>query len=103
MPVHYALRVQFGPHVDAATGVAELLEACRGAHASEVLLFLAAEELNNGHETLEELREWLAVLRPYRDALVREGPAGQPEPVDYRAALRPLAAAEAGAGLADDG
>ncbi len=73
MPVHYALRVQFGPHIDAATGAAELLEACRGARPDEVLLFLAAEELNNGHETLDELLEWLAVLRPYRDALVREG------------------------------
>lgn len=73
MPVRYALRVQFGPHVETAAGVAELLAACRGAEADEVLLFMAAEELNDGHETLDELREWLGVLRPYRDALVEAG------------------------------
>lgn len=73
MPIHYALRVQFGPHVDAATGVAELVATCRAAQADEVLLFLAAEELNNGHETLDELAAWLAVLRPYREALVNAG------------------------------
>ena len=73
MPGRYALRMQFGPNLDPATVSSEVLAVCRSAQVDEVVIFLFAEEQNNGHETLDEVRRWLETIRPWKEALQAAG------------------------------
>jgi len=40
----------------------DLVDFCRQGRVSDVMFFIAAEELNNGHLTLEETRPWLDAI-----------------------------------------
>jgi hypothetical protein len=73
MSARYALRLQFDPYLDSGTIVRELLDVCRGTHADEIVLMIFLNEWNHGHETLDEIREWLAVIRPLKILLEGEG------------------------------
>lgn len=72
MPCRITMRFQFDPEAP-PEAVRQALETARGASASEALLFFFAEELNEGHETVRGVREWVAASRPYREALERAG------------------------------
>jgi hypothetical protein len=39
----------------------------------EIMFFFYGEELNNGHETLEEISHWINHSRPYRSLLAKRG------------------------------
>ncbi len=69
MPVRYTLRIQFGPHQDTALVRDQLLKLCQVGKADEVMFFLFAEELNDGHESLERVAQWLDAIRPWKSAL----------------------------------
>ncbi len=69
----YTLRMQFGPHEDPGRVTRQLLELARTVPVDEVMVFFFAEELNDGHETIEQVKEWIARSRPYRRALLDEG------------------------------
>lgn len=69
---HFTLRTQFCPWQDIEAVSATLLRLVREAPVDEIMFFAFAEELNNGHETLEEIEKWLAFLRPLRLRLVEK-------------------------------
>ncbi len=73
MPSHYTLRMQFSPKEDPEDVKRQLLDLVRTTPVDEVMFFFFAEEYNNGHETLDEIKHWLDRSRPYRDALEAEG------------------------------
>ena len=73
MPTRYALRLSYGLHVDRERTSAELVRLAREAHADEITFMIYCEAFNNGHETLDELREWLALIRPWKQALEQMG------------------------------
>jgi hypothetical protein len=73
MPSHFTLRMQFGPHQDPEVVTQQLRKLVSGAPVDEVMLFYYAEELNNGHDTLERVRAWIEGSRPYRQALAEIG------------------------------
>ena len=73
MPSHFTLRMQFGPHQDASEITEQLLRLVREAPVDEIMFFYFAEEQNDGHETLERVRDWIDNSRPYRDALKQTG------------------------------
>lgn len=75
MPTHYTLRMQFGPHQDPRQIKRQLLKLVRKAKVDEIMFFYFAEEMNDGHETLERVKEWIAQSRPYRKALAKAGVA----------------------------
>ena len=69
MPARYTLRTQFGLHQRPEDILPGLMDLCRHGRIDEVMLFLFAEEYNNGHETLAEIEAWLAWTRPVQKAL----------------------------------
>ncbi|MCP4639844.1 MAG: hypothetical protein GY851_05400 [bacterium] len=73
MTAKYTARMQFGPHQDSDTIRDEVLALCRTGHVDEVLFFAFGEEQNDGHDTLDRLREWMAAIRPWKQALEAEG------------------------------
>ena len=73
MPSHFTLRMQFGKHQDAGWIRDRLLELVKRAPIDEIMFFWFAEDMNDGHETLEEIAEWIEHSRPYRDALIEAG------------------------------
>jgi len=73
MPSHFTLRMQFGPHQDAKEVAPWLLKLVKAAPVDEIMFFYFAEEMNDGHETLERIREWIERSRPYRKALAEAG------------------------------
>jgi hypothetical protein len=73
MPSHFTLRMQFGLHQNSDEISRQLLELVEQAPVDEIMFFFFAEELNEGHETLERIGEWIEHSRPYREALVRAG------------------------------
>lgn len=73
MPSHYALRMQFGPHQDPEEVTRRLLELVRVSTADETMVFFFAEEMNDGHDRVEQIREWIDRSRPYRRALAQAG------------------------------
>ena len=73
MPSHFTLRMQFGIHQDAADIEKQLLALVQQAPIDEIMLFFFAEELNNGHETLDEIKAWIDHSRSYRIALRETG------------------------------
>lgn len=75
MPSRFTLRMQFGPHQDPAEITEQLLRLARQAPVDEVMFFFFAEEQNNGHETIERVKQWIERSRPYREALKKAGVA----------------------------
>ena len=75
MPSHFTLRMQFGLHQDAEWVKKRVLEIVRKAPVDEIMFFFYAEEMNNAHETLDEIREWIGHSRPWREALAAAGVA----------------------------
>jgi hypothetical protein len=75
MPSHFTLRMQFGPHQDPEEVTRWLLKLKDEAPVDEVMVFFFAEEMNDGHDTLERIDEWIARTRPWRRALREAGVA----------------------------
>jgi hypothetical protein len=75
MPAHYSLRLAYGLHVERDQTTAEILDLCRATGADEIVLMIFAEAFNNGHETLEQLAEWLDHIRPWKQAVTAAGVA----------------------------
>jgi len=73
MPSRFALRIQFRLNQDPDWIARRLLDLARRASADEVVLFFFGEELNDGHEPLERVREWIERTRPWRRALTEAG------------------------------
>ena len=75
MPGHFTLRMQFGRHQDSDDIARQLLhlKVEEQVPVDEFAFFFFAEELNNGHETLDEIRDWIERSRPYREALRQAG------------------------------
>jgi len=73
MPSHFTLRMQFGPHQDARLITEQLLELVRSAPVDEIMFFFFAEDMNDGHEPIERIREWIEHSRVYRRALADAG------------------------------
>ena len=73
MPSHVTLRMQFGPHQDPDRVTHQLLDLVRVAPVDEIMFFFYAEALCNGHETLDEIRQWIDRSRPYRTAMAELG------------------------------
>lgn len=73
MPAHYTLRLQFGWHQDPSQIAARLVRLCGETAVDEVMLFFFAEEMNNGHDTPEEIRRWIDWSKPVTAALRRAG------------------------------
>lgn len=69
MPSHFTLRMQFGLHQDPAEITGWLLDLARRAPVDEVMLFFFAEELNDGHDDLATIGQWIEHSRPFRTAL----------------------------------
>ncbi|MHB9107674.1 MAG: hypothetical protein ACYDCO_11520 [Armatimonadota bacterium] len=75
MPSHFTLRMQFGPHQDPEEVTRWLLKLKDEAPVDEVMVFFFAEEMNDGHDTLERIDQWIAQTRPWRQALREAGVA----------------------------
>jgi len=73
MPGRFTLRMQFGKHQDAAWIRDRLLTLVQRAPIDEIMFFWFAEDMNCGHETLEEIAEWIEHSRTFRDALTDAG------------------------------
>ena len=73
MPSHYTLRIQFGPHQNVDEITDQLQRLVQDASVDELMFFFFAEELNNGHDTLEQVKAWIDHSRPYREAMKRAG------------------------------
>jgi hypothetical protein len=65
--------MQFGPHQDAQEITAQLSELVRSGRVDEIMFFFCGEDLNDGHETLEQIQTWIERSRPYRQALTDSG------------------------------
>lgn len=73
MAVRYTARMQFGPHEDSGEIRRQVLDVCRRGQVDEVMFFAFAEEQNDGHDTLDRLRAWMAAIRPWKIALEAAG------------------------------
>ncbi|MFC1452397.1 hypothetical protein ACFLSJ_03525 [Verrucomicrobiota bacterium] len=73
MPSYFISRMQFGLHQDPEEVAATLLQLVRRAPIDEIMLFSNGVQLNNGYESLEEKKEWMAHSRVYRRALESAG------------------------------
>lgn len=73
MPIRLTLRMQFGPHQDAAAVAGQLTTAFAANRADELMAFAYAEEMNDGHDELPRVREWLAHIRAYAAPLRARG------------------------------
>lgn len=73
MPSRFTLRMQFDLNEDPARTTARLLKLVRQAPVDEIMFFFFAEELNDGHDPLDRIRQWIERSRPYRKALAQAG------------------------------
>ena len=73
MTVRYTVRMQFGPHQPSAAILKEVLDTCQRGRVDEVMFFAFAEEQNDGHDTLDRIRQWMDAIRPWKQALEAEG------------------------------
>ncbi len=75
MASHFTLRMQFGLHQNPNKVAGWLLDLVRSAPVDEIMLFFFGEELNDGHDPLERIAEWIEHSRPFRQALAEAGVA----------------------------
>jgi hypothetical protein len=73
MSANYALRMSYGLQADPGKTQAELLALCQATKVDEIVLMIFAETYNNGHETLEEIRSWMNLIRPWKQSLQNTG------------------------------
>ncbi|MHB9133995.1 MAG: hypothetical protein ACYDBB_23245 [Armatimonadota bacterium] len=73
MPSHCTLRMQFSPHQNIDHLLDELRRLIQVAPVDEFMFFFFAEEINDGHDTLERVREWITHSRHYRQAMAEAG------------------------------
>lgn len=71
----YTLRMQFGLQEDPHALADRLTRLAKNARIDEIAVFYFAEELNDGHDTLERIGRWNAHSRVYRKALAEAGVA----------------------------
>jgi hypothetical protein len=95
MPSHFTLRMQFGPHQDARLIAEQLLDLVRSAPVDEIMFFYFAEDMNDGHESIERIGEWIEHSRIYRRVLADAGVCSSLNPwhsilhVDRNRSLKP--------------
>lgn len=69
MPTQYTLRMQFSTSDDPRAIGDQLVALCAQARVDEIMVFMFAEELNDGHDTLEQIQAWLDHSHAFRDRL----------------------------------
>lgn len=69
----YILRYLIDPAFQARERIEELVCFCRQARIEEVMMFVAAEELSDGHPTDDELDAYIALGREMRSRLADQG------------------------------
>ena len=69
----YILRYEIDPLFSADERIEELLRFCTETRIEEVMLFLLAEELSNGHPTLEELSPYVRMAKKIKSKLQEQG------------------------------
>jgi len=75
MSAHYTLRVSYGLQADQEKIKQELLDLCQATLADEIVFMVYTEAYNDGHETLEDIRKWMDLIRPWKQALQNAGVA----------------------------
>ena len=73
MPAHYTLRVSYGLQADQEFVRQELLALCQATSADEIVFMVYTEAYNDGHETLDGIRKWMDLIRPWKQALQNAG------------------------------
>lgn len=73
MPSHITVRLQFGLYQDPKVITRQMLKLVDQAPIDEVMFFFYAEEHNDGHDTLQQVQQWIDHSRPYRQALADKG------------------------------
>lgn len=69
----YSLRVEIAPDYQTEEKFEQLLAFCKKAKIDDVQFFTSAEELNNGHMTMEEAKPWLDMLKSFIPRLREAG------------------------------
>jgi len=69
----YVLRYSVEPGCCEKERLDALVDFCRASHTPEVMFFVQPEELNTGHTTLDELDEWMKVIREGQKRLTEIG------------------------------
>lgn len=69
----YILRFQLLPSVDFSERMRDLLAFCERAMIDEVMFFIGAEDVNNGHITIEESKKFIEVIRRAKTILKEKG------------------------------
>lgn len=70
---YFTLRMQFALYQDPDIIGHQLDKLLQTTPVDEVMLFFFGEELNNGHETLEEIKQWISHSKPYRKVIESHG------------------------------
>ena len=65
----YSLRLTIQPGHHEESSLADLKAFCIDARIDDVMFFINGEELNQGHQTLEEIQPWLDLIARGRDML----------------------------------
>ena len=69
----YILRFQLLPSVDFAERMRDLLDFCDKALIDEVMFFVNAEDVNDGHITIAEVQKYLDVIKRAKPILQEKG------------------------------
>ncbi len=70
---HYSLRFSLIPSADFEKRMSALLEFCQEAAIDDVMFFVSAEEMNTGHITLEEAKQYTDVILRAKAILKEKG------------------------------
>ncbi len=70
---YYSLRFSLLPTVDFEERMKHLLDFCEQALIDDVMFFVSPEEVNVGHITLDEAKEYIDVIKRARDVLAQKG------------------------------
>ena len=73
MPTHITLRMQIGLNQNAEDAGHRIVDLIRTTGADELMFFYFGEELNDGHEPIERVRQWIEHSRVYRKMAAAEG------------------------------
>lgn len=75
MTAHYILRLSHGLQASQECVQNELIQLCHDAPIDEVTFMIFAEPFGNGHDTLDEIRAWIDLIRPWKQVLENRGVA----------------------------
>lgn len=70
---HYSLRFSLLPSADFEERTEKLIDFCKKARIDDVMFFIAAEEVNTGHITLEEAKRYAEVISRAKKILKENG------------------------------